>query len=531
MEVETCVRSLFEEILGVTLTSEPADFFALGGHSLSLIKLAARLRKRFEIELSLEELGAARTSRAIAAVVQHALEHAGKASAGTAAATVPSGPGGAEAAAARWLRAGHAWIGSRWSSRPLGLGFQRGHRARCRTRLSPAELSRGFEQLANEARSIVSCLQPGDGGWNPCRSSPPWSVQVLERADGIDAAGGRWLTEPLDLEWGPLLRVVLAPAPQGLEVAMSAHVLLEDECDVRALLRDALAAALGAASGEQSLRAGASRIAAQATVAPLAAAGRQTALAALRNVSWWQLPIEPGKPVPAAHHRAGHLAGVMSAELQLAATRAASAAGVGLGEALFAAFASCLQGLAATPAFALAVRVSPHTPSGFAPVPLGGAYGVVQLDAAPGLPLAAAAERAVRALRLATHQAASAADVLGLYAAAGGDSAFPVTFEIEAGDVVASSGERPSDAAPAREPDIEWLPVAQPEARADLWLTIRPGRELTYQLEYRRQKLSSDAARELLQSWLGSIERLALPPLAGSDALAARRPSARGPAH
>ncbi len=47
---------LFSEILGVGVTSIDADFFALGGHSLLLVRLAATIRREFGIDVPVADL-------------------------------------------------------------------------------------------------------------------------------------------------------------------------------------------------------------------------------------------------------------------------------------------------------------------------------------------------------------------------------------------------------------------------------------------------------------------------------------------
>jgi thioesterase domain-containing protein/acyl carrier protein len=52
---------LFSEVLGVSVTSIDADFFALGGHSLLLVRLAATLRREFGIDVPVADLMVAPT--------------------------------------------------------------------------------------------------------------------------------------------------------------------------------------------------------------------------------------------------------------------------------------------------------------------------------------------------------------------------------------------------------------------------------------------------------------------------------------
>ncbi|MFV8755920.1 condensation domain-containing protein [Nannocystaceae bacterium ST9] len=50
-ELERRVAGLFEELLAASVESADADFFALGGHSLTALRLALEVRRRFAVEL------------------------------------------------------------------------------------------------------------------------------------------------------------------------------------------------------------------------------------------------------------------------------------------------------------------------------------------------------------------------------------------------------------------------------------------------------------------------------------------------
>jgi amino acid adenylation domain-containing protein/non-ribosomal peptide synthase protein (TIGR01720 family) len=55
--------ALFAEVLGVDITGIDADFFALGGHSLLLVRLAAGLRRDFDADISVADLMVTSTLR------------------------------------------------------------------------------------------------------------------------------------------------------------------------------------------------------------------------------------------------------------------------------------------------------------------------------------------------------------------------------------------------------------------------------------------------------------------------------------
>jgi acyl transferase domain-containing protein/thioesterase domain-containing protein len=72
-EVESAIAQAWRELLGVEGIARDDDFFALGGHSLAAVRLFAKIRKRFSVDLPLATLFQASTLGGLAAVVaQHA---------------------------------------------------------------------------------------------------------------------------------------------------------------------------------------------------------------------------------------------------------------------------------------------------------------------------------------------------------------------------------------------------------------------------------------------------------------------------
>ena len=69
--VESTLAEAWRELLGVDEISRDDDFFALGGHSLAAVRLFARIRKHFAVDLPLATLFQAPTLGGLAAVVAH----------------------------------------------------------------------------------------------------------------------------------------------------------------------------------------------------------------------------------------------------------------------------------------------------------------------------------------------------------------------------------------------------------------------------------------------------------------------------
>ena len=71
--VESTLADVWRELLGVDDVAADDDFFALGGHSLAAVRLFARIRKQYNVDLPLATLFQAPTLGALAALVaQHA---------------------------------------------------------------------------------------------------------------------------------------------------------------------------------------------------------------------------------------------------------------------------------------------------------------------------------------------------------------------------------------------------------------------------------------------------------------------------
>jgi len=69
---EVLVAAIWEEVLGGAVTSKRDDFFALGGHSLAVLRVLARLRDETDVELSARQFFDDPTVSAVAAAIEGA---------------------------------------------------------------------------------------------------------------------------------------------------------------------------------------------------------------------------------------------------------------------------------------------------------------------------------------------------------------------------------------------------------------------------------------------------------------------------
>jgi acyl carrier protein len=68
---------IFSEVLGITVTSIDDDFFALGGYSMLLVRLAGAIRREFDVDVAVADLMVAPTVLDVARRLERVLENCG----------------------------------------------------------------------------------------------------------------------------------------------------------------------------------------------------------------------------------------------------------------------------------------------------------------------------------------------------------------------------------------------------------------------------------------------------------------------
>jgi thioesterase domain-containing protein/acyl carrier protein len=91
---EAVVAAIWGEVLGVAATSKGDDFFALGGHSLAVLRVLARLRDKTEVELPARQFFDAPTVGAVAAAIESAASARSFALPGESLPSIGGGPAG-----------------------------------------------------------------------------------------------------------------------------------------------------------------------------------------------------------------------------------------------------------------------------------------------------------------------------------------------------------------------------------------------------------------------------------------------------
>ncbi|MFE0632758.1 amino acid adenylation domain-containing protein [Streptomyces sp. NPDC058864] len=248
---EGLVAAVWRELLGAGDIRPGDDFFALGGDSLSAIRMISRLRHAHGADLTLSALYAAPTLADVAGVLP-----AADATPGPAAAAHDGGPGdapGAERQAGEPLRfpltalQRDFWMAEQVS--PELPVHTLGIRYRWAEPVLPELLPRCLAVLAARHPALVSRFPyAGDGpvtDVEPSATLPYGEVDLRSLAPDAARAQAaaerrRIVTERTDLERGPVARAMLLRTPDGDELLLAVHHLVFDGWSV-GVLGDALA--------------------------------------------------------------------------------------------------------------------------------------------------------------------------------------------------------------------------------------------------------------------------------------------------
>ena len=214
------VLQAYAQTLGQSGIGPDDDFFALGGHSLTAVRVAAALKRDLAREVRVRAVFDHPTARALAAHLRHGEPLAG---------SLAEGPAERPPAAATQVDGCPAW--------PLN-GAQRGVWLACHLSDDPAGyhmaeayvvdgdlpaagLRRALSQVAARQESLRTVFRSHAGGplqlvvhglepdWVELPGSPGLSLAAAEQAFGP------WTARPFDLERGPLVRLVFARLQGG----------------------------------------------------------------------------------------------------------------------------------------------------------------------------------------------------------------------------------------------------------------------------------------------------------------------------
>ncbi|ACR28828.1 non-ribosomal peptide synthetase [Burkholderia glumae] len=267
----TALQAIYAQVLGVGQVDPDASLIALGGHSLSAVRIIAQVRKDFGLEIGLESLMSHSSVRALAAYLnrcgagEEAMRHAGAAAlrrraeaqgAAPDAASASTAPGGAslladESGARPAAPASHEHAPSA-SERalyfldsvsvvrqtyniPVGLRFPNG--------IDLDLLERALRDVLAAHPSLRAVFEPSARGLvKRCVSLPPGSLLVRHPGIGFAALRPvleRMLREPFELGTGPLWRAHAFPLDGGGDaVFMLFHHIVIDGIGCGNFLRE-----------------------------------------------------------------------------------------------------------------------------------------------------------------------------------------------------------------------------------------------------------------------------------------------------
>lgn len=231
-QVEAALRELFESVLGVAPVDATEDFFDLGGHSLSFIKLCTRVRRRFGVDIAPDELLQVPSCRAMARLIIE------RASGGATARTVgeaaePAANDGArEARLTTSEQRGHddaeglTMLYEHWSCRRRVVEFGHSLLVRLLGPIDAHALGRALTRSIAGDESLLAVLgKLPDGSVVRQRFEGAWEADVVFVSSGanIEPYLEALLAEPWNLEQGPLVRAVLIAQADVTVVLLSCH--------------------------------------------------------------------------------------------------------------------------------------------------------------------------------------------------------------------------------------------------------------------------------------------------------------------
>lgn len=231
--IEETLSAIFAEVLGAETVGVEEDFFALGGHSLEMTRVAMRVAETFGVRLPFEVLLRAPTVAELAAELQHAR----KAASAPIPATSKTNPEASAplSPAQRRLWFLHRLEGGSDLYNMLGLILIEGS-------VDEQALARAFDVLVARHESLRTTFS-ADREQPEQRVAPERAgvletiaVESLERAKALAAAEGR---RSFDLQRGPLFVAKLYTWSKGQYLlSLALHHIIADGWSFRILARE-----------------------------------------------------------------------------------------------------------------------------------------------------------------------------------------------------------------------------------------------------------------------------------------------------
>nr|WKF59529.1 Linear gramicidin synthase subunit D [Paraburkholderia busanensis] len=249
---EIALAAIWQDVLGGALPGADDDFFALGGHSLSAVKVVARVRQRLGVSLPLQSVFSLPVLSQLARAIEEAALAAAESATHAASATGASATG---ASANTTASADTAPIARRpanaqadnlplsfaqerlwvlWQLEPESAAYHVPGAVRLSGSLDTAAVRAAFDTIVARHEALRTTFVAVDG--KPVQRVASavrydWRTATLDHAEprALAAALHDCVSEPFDLEHGPLLRVVLLSSSETEHVlAVVMHHIVSD---------------------------------------------------------------------------------------------------------------------------------------------------------------------------------------------------------------------------------------------------------------------------------------------------------------
>ncbi|EXJ16201.1 hybrid non-ribosomal peptide synthetase/type I polyketide synthase [Imhoffiella purpurea] len=228
-ETEGTLAGLWREILGTGPDPNARDFFELGGGSLQAVRLAARIRETFGVELPLSRIFGAPLLEDMARQIETAGADDRQ--------LLPVRPIPDRIPATRQQQ--QLWLLEQMSE--AGPAYNLCLRLNFTCPLDPVALDAALRWVGERHASLRTRLgMDSESILQSVATEPTVSLSVL------DSPGPEWLAafvhEPFDLTEGPLWRAGLASHGEGCTLALAVHHAIGDAWSMEILTRDLLGA-------------------------------------------------------------------------------------------------------------------------------------------------------------------------------------------------------------------------------------------------------------------------------------------------
>ncbi|MEN7551659.1 amino acid adenylation domain-containing protein [Rapidithrix thailandica] len=235
---EKRIALLWEEVLQKPFTDTNISFFDLGGHSLTALQLLSKLRNQFEVNIEFKDLFEHPTIREQALFIDHAAKGS--------AVNIPTAPDNVDYPLSSPQH--RLWVLSQ-----LGEASEAYHISgalRLQGKLQESQMSRAVEQLLVRHESLRTVFIEQEEGTprQLVKNAQTFISKVFFTEDFTKAVNQeealtlfikQLLSQPFDLENGPLLRVwLLRKSPQEHLLVYVMHHIISDGWSLEVLLRE-----------------------------------------------------------------------------------------------------------------------------------------------------------------------------------------------------------------------------------------------------------------------------------------------------